>query len=79
MASKRNVILYSRDGCHLCEEAEKTLESLHRRADFISIVIKIDSDPALVAQFSEDVPVVFIDGRKAFKFKIDEVQFLRRI
>lgn len=77
MPTKRNVILYSRDGCHLCEQAEKTLANLHLNADFISEVIKIDSDPVLVAQFSHEIPVVFIDGRKAFKFQIDEKQFLR--
>lgn len=77
MPVKQTVILYSRDGCHLCEEAEKTLVKLQQRADFITTTVKIDSDPGLLAQFKEEIPVVFIGGRKAFKFKIDERKFLQ--
>lgn len=77
MPVKQTVILYSRDGCHLCEEAEKTLAKLQQRADFITTTVKIDSDPGLLARYKEEIPVIFIGGRKAFKFKIDERKFLQ--
>ena len=41
--------------------------------------VDVDSDPELVRQFGEQVPVVFIDGKKAFKYRMDERDFLHRL
>jgi glutaredoxin len=75
----RDVVLYSRKGCHLCEVVKESLTKLSRRGSFRWREIDVDSDDQLRRQFNDEVPVVFIDGRKAFKYRMDERDFLRRL
>jgi len=74
-----NVVVYSRKGCHLCEVVKESLSKLSRRGGFIWREVDVDTDPELRRQFNDEVPVVFIDGRKAFKYRMDEREFLRRL
>ncbi len=71
------VILYTRQGCHLCHVVQQTLQEMEATADFRWQLIDIDTDPVLRERFNEEVPVVFIDGRKAFKYHMEPQQFLR--
>jgi glutaredoxin len=73
------VILYSRHGCHLCEVVKQTLERLTHRASFTWREIDIDQDDDLRRQYNDQVPVVFIDGRKAFKYSMNEDAFLKKL
>jgi glutaredoxin len=73
------VILYSRKGCHLCDLVKESLHKLHQRGGFSWREVDVDSDDALRRQFTDEVPVIFINGRKAFKYRLDEQDFLRRI
>ncbi len=73
------VIVYSRKGCHLCEAVKQSLESLSRRASFTWREVDIDSDEELRREYNDEVPVVFIDGRKAFKYHLNEADFLRKL
>jgi glutaredoxin len=75
----RQVVVYSRKGCHLCELVKESLTKLSRRGGFIWHEVDVDSDSELRRQFNDEVPVVFIDGRKAFKYRMDEQEFLRRL
>ena len=72
------VVVYSRAGCHLCDVVKDTLARL-QSADFHWREVDIDADPQLRQKYNEEVPVVFIDGRKAFKYHLDEPQFLRAL
>jgi glutaredoxin len=74
-----DVIVYSRANCHLCDEVKDTLRRLTGRAPFTWREIDIDTDPELLARYNEEVPVVLIDGRKAFKYHMSEADFLRRL
>jgi len=73
------VVVYSRVGCHLCDVVKEQLERLRPRADFTWREVDIDADPELKQRYNEEVPVVFIDGRKAFKYQLNERDFLRRL
>jgi glutaredoxin len=73
------VVLYSRQGCHLCDVVKETLARLAARADFRWQIVDIDSDPELRRLYNDEVPVVFIDGRKAFKYHMAERDFLRAL
>lgn len=73
------MIVYSRKGCHLCEVVKETLGKLERRGGFTWREVDVDSDEALRRQFTDEVPVVFIDGKKAFKYRMAERDFLRRL
>lgn len=68
------VILYSRAGCHLCDDAKELLE----RYGFRPQVVDIDQDPLLREKLHTVIPVVEIDGEERFRGKINEV-LLRRI
>jgi glutaredoxin len=72
--TNRNVVLYTRQGCHLCHEAEETLinHGLSPR------LVDIDQNAELLARFDTCVPVVEIDGQVRFRVRIDEV-LLRRL
>lgn len=73
------VVLYSRKGCHLCEIVKESLAKLSRQSQFNWQEIDVDSNEALRRQFTDEVPVVFINGKKAFKYRMDEQDFLRKL
>ena len=65
------VTLYTRADCHLCDDAKAVLEDVRRERPFELITVDVDTDPALVAAYGLEVPVVLVDGRKAFKYRVD--------
>jgi glutaredoxin len=73
------VLVYSRPRCHLCDVVKDTLRSLEKQGTFTWREVDIDPDPELKKLYGESVPVVFIDGRKAFKYHMSEADFLRRL
>jgi glutaredoxin len=73
------VILYSRQGCHLCDVVKQSLQRLQSRAPFTWREVDVDQDEELRRQYTDEVPVVLIDGRKAFKYHLDEQEFLRKL
>ena len=79
MSELRSVVVYSRKGCHLCEVVKESLSKLSRRGGFTWSEIDVDANPDLRRQFTDEVPVVFINGRKAFKYHMDERDFLRKL
>jgi glutaredoxin len=74
-----DVVLYSRKGCHLCDTVKETLVQLEGDADFVWREMDIDAVPELRQNYNDEVPVVFIDGRKAFKYRINAREFLRAL
>jgi glutaredoxin len=70
------VVVYSRKGCHLCDVVKETLTKLQGDRDFQWREVDIDTDPQLRQTYNDEIPVVFIDGRKAFKYHMDGRQFL---
>lgn len=79
MSEPRSVVVYSRKGCHLCEVVKESLSKLSRHGGFTWSEIDVDANPELRRQFTDEVPVVFINGRKAFKYHMDERDFLRKL
>jgi glutaredoxin len=79
MTGPHEVILYSRRGCHLCEVVRESLNKLSRKVTFELREIDVDSSRELRRQFTDEVPVVFINGRKAFKYRMDEQEFLKKL
>lgn len=72
-----DVVVYSREGCHLCDIVKETLAQMQGEAEFQWREIDIDADPELRRKYNDEVPVVFIDGRKAFKYRMSRSDFLR--
>lgn len=71
MRAPITVTLYTRARCHLCDDAKAVLEAVQREQPFTLDVVDIDGDPALVALYTHEVPVVAVAGRKAFKYRVD--------
>ena len=76
---KAQVILYTRPGCHLCDEAKRELLAARRAADFDLAEVNIDDDPALVARYGWDIPVVAVNGTVAFKHRLTAPEFRREL
>ena len=66
------VVVYTRQGCHLCDVAIAVVEQVcaDMGEDFVGI--DIDSEPALAARYSDDVPVVSVDGALVGQWRIQE-------
>jgi len=73
------VTLYTRAGCHLCDEAKRVLAEARRQVEFAYEERDIDADDELRRLYNEEVPLVAIDGRKAFQYRVDINEFLKRL
>jgi glutaredoxin len=79
LAAPRDVTIYSRPGCHLCEEAKAQIAPMLKEFGARLTEINIDEDPELRARYDYDVPVIFLGARKAAKHRVDLVQFRRQL
>jgi glutaredoxin len=66
---RRSVVVYTRQGCHLCEEAEAIVRRVARGHDVR--LVDIDADPELVERYTVRVPVVTVDGAEVAEFQVD--------
>ena len=73
------VTLYTRAGCCLCDDAKAVLMAARTRFAFEYEELDIDRDPQLRALYNDEVPVVAINGAKAFKYRVDQEEFLRKL
>ena len=75
----RDVTLYTRPGCHLCEEAKAAIAPLLRQFGAVLREVNIDEDAVLKECYGWDIPVIFIGSRKAAKQRVDLAQFRRQL
>jgi hypothetical protein len=73
------VELMTREGCCLCDDAHAVLEQVRAAEPFELRVVDVDGDAELRARYGLEVPVVLIDGRKAFKFRVDAESMLTKL
>jgi glutaredoxin len=73
------VTLYTRVRCHLCDDAKAVLDDVRRERPFDLDVIDVDSDATLREQYGLEVPVIAIDGRKAFKYRVTAEQLREKL
>jgi glutaredoxin len=76
---KPRVTLYTRAGCHLCEEAKRVIEEARGRADFDYQEVDIDGDEDLRRRYNDEVPVIAINGAKAFKYRVEAKELLKKL
>ena len=75
----RQVVLYTREGCCLCDEAREVLLRVRAQRPFVLEERDIEADDALLRAYLERIPVVTIDGVEAFEFFVDESELARRL
>jgi len=73
------VTLYSRPGCHLCDDARTALERVRRRQPFDLVEVDIERDDALHRAYLERIPVVEVDGEELFEYFVDEATLAARL
>ena len=72
--------IYSRPGCHLCDEMKATVaRTIEGRADITLDEVDISRDPQLLALHELEIPVLLIDGKKAAKYRITETELMRKL
>ncbi len=71
--------MYSRPGCHLCDEALAALEALRARASFTIREVDITEDDSLHRAYLERIPVIAIDGEELCDYFLDEALVLERL
>ena len=74
-----NLTLYSRPECCLCEDMKAVLAQVRQDMPFQLEEIDISLDPELEARFGQEIPVLFINGRKAFKYRLTTSELRRRL
>jgi glutaredoxin len=76
---KAVVTIYSKPGCHLCDEAKASMLSSGCNDEFILQEVNIEGDPSLKELYQYDIPVILINGIKAFKHRVDPQEFARKL
>ncbi len=74
-----HVVLYGKADCHLCDEMKAIVDEVRREVPFTLDIIDIARDPDLLAAYGNDIPVLCVDGRKAFKHRVDAASLRRRL
>jgi glutaredoxin len=75
----RHVTLYTRPGCHLCEEAKAAIAPLLAEFGAVLCEVNIDEHPGLKERYGWDIPVIFIGPHKAAKHRVDLARFRRQL
>ncbi|HEU4872937.1 MAG TPA: glutaredoxin family protein [Pyrinomonadaceae bacterium] len=76
---KPHVIIYSRPGCHLCEDAKAAIKSAGCDDQFTLEEINIESDSELLTKYKYDIPVITIDGVEAFLHRLTPQEFKQKL
>jgi glutaredoxin len=75
----RDVTLYTRPGCHLCDEAKVAIAPILHEFGVVLREVNVDEDSVLKERYGWDVPVIFIGRHKAAKHRVDLRQFRRQL
>ena len=79
MPRKVRVIIYSKPGCHLCEEAKAVMRGADCSDLFTIKEVNIELDVELLARYRWDIPVIMIDGTEAFRHRVKVEEFKDQI
>jgi thiol-disulfide isomerase/thioredoxin len=69
-----HLTLYSKPGCHLCDEMKHVIDRVAARTPLAIEVVDISSDAALTERYGLEIPVLLIDGRKSAKYRVTETE-----
>jgi glutaredoxin len=67
----KRVVVYTADGCSLCRRALEVLREVRAGVEFELELVDIGGDPELERRYREHLPVVEIDGERAFSYFVD--------
>jgi glutaredoxin len=73
------LVLYSRSGCCLCDEMKSIIQQVARKTSLVLDEIDVDSSADLQQKYGEELPVLFINDRKAFKYRLTAKELARKL
>jgi glutaredoxin len=79
MPESIQIEIYSRPGCHLCDEARQVIAPFVRRYSINVTVTDVDSDAALQRAYGSEIPVIMINGKEAFRHRVDAASLERKL
>lgn len=65
--------------CELCIDAREVLTKVRDEVSYVLNEVDITTSEDLKRRYSKDIPTVFINGKKSFKFKVDEAEFRKKV
>ena len=71
--------IYTRPGCHLCDDAKAVIEQYRSAYAMELQSINVETDPELESRYGNDIPVVWINGREAFRHRVDRSELERKL
>jgi glutaredoxin len=71
--------IYSRPGCHLCDEARALIEPFHKHYELVVRTINVESSNDLENRYGSDIPVVFVNGTETFRHRVDRTELERKL
>ena len=77
--SKSRVVIYTRPGCHLCEEAKQAMQAASCAGEYTLNEINIETDSELLERYSDDIPVITINGVEAFRHRVNPDEFKQKL
>ena len=75
----KTVTLYTRPGCHLCDDAREAIERVREQTPFDLLEIDIESDDALHRAYLERIPVIYLDDEHVSDYFLDEPTLTARL
>ena len=72
-----SLTLYSRPGCHLCDELKAVVARVAGAIPLSLQEIDISTDPTLEARYGLEIPVLLVEGKKAAKYRVTETELTR--
>ncbi len=74
-----HLTLFSRPGCHLCDDMKAVIARVSARVPVSVDVVNIDDDAGLTARHGFEIPVLLVEGRKVAKYRIEEALLERTL
>lgn len=71
------IVLYTRNGCHLCDDARTALAEVRERTGVAFREVDISTDPDLTAEYGDRIPVIMLDGREHGYWRVEMQRLLR--
>jgi len=71
--------IYSRPGCHLCDQARAVIEEFRGICAMTVQTINVETAAELEKKYGMDIPVVFINGEEAFRHRVDRPELERKL
>jgi glutaredoxin len=77
IAVDHEVTLLTREGCHLCSDAEDAMVRVAERTGVRWQAVDVDGDDELRAEYGDRVPVVLLDGKEHGFWRVEEERLIR--